>query len=297
MAVNTSIQVTYNKGCNSSTTFTTQYANQVYITGQGFCADGDSGSLIVTQDTADPVGLLYGGSDTDTVANPVADVLEQLADPGSGELPVFAGDASVGAHAVAACSLPQLPASAQASLTAAELAAVAVRLSDASAARDAHAAELAVLPGLRGVGVGPSYDAPGEPAVLLFMDRGASREGVPAQVGGVRTRVVEGDGFGQSGVLSESASAALERTTTAPQYITRISEGEVERARAVKEARAGELMRRPDVQAVGVTSSADSPGEAALLVVLVRGMDHNPVPAEIDGVRTRVHETSRIRPR
>lgn len=297
MAVNTSIQVTYNKGCNSTTTFTTQYTNQVYITGQGFCADGDSGSLIVTQDTADPVGLLYGGSDTDTVANPVADVLQQLADTTSGELPVFAGDASVGPHAVAACSLPQLPVSAQASLTAAELTAVAARLSEASAARDAHAAELAALPGVRGVGVGPSYDAPGEAAVLLFMDRGASREGVPAQVDGVRTRVVEGEGFGQAGVLSEASSAALERTTTAAQFISRISESEVERARAVKEARAGELMGRRDVQAVGVTSSADSPGEAALLVVLVRGMDHGPVPAEIDGVRTRVHETSRIRRR
>jgi hypothetical protein len=118
---------------------------------------------------------------------------------------------------------------------------------------------------------------------------------VPAQVDGVRTRVVEGDGFGEAGVLSEASSAALERTTQAPRYIVPISEGEVERARAVKQARAGELMGRRDVQAVGVTSSADAPGEAALLVVLVRGMDHDPVPAEIDGLRTRIHETSRIR--
>ena len=295
LAVDTSIEVTYNKGCNSSSTFTTQYLNQVYVTGQGFCADGDSGSLIVTQDTADPVALLYGGSDTDTVGNPVADVLQQLADPGSGETPVFAGDASVGPHAVAACSLPQLPVSAAAALSSADLVAVTSRLSEAAAARDAHAAELAALPGVRGLGVGASYDAPGEAAVLLFMERGAPREGVPAQVDGVRTRVVEGDGFGEAGVLSEASSAALERTTQAPRYIVPISEGEVERARAVKQARAGELMGRRDVQAVGVTSSADAPGEAALLVVLVRGMDHDPVPAEIDGLRTRIHETSRIR--
>jgi hypothetical protein len=48
---------------------------------------------------------------------------------------------------------------------------------------------------------------------------------------------------------------------------------------------------------VGITSSADAPGEAALLVVFVRGMAHDPVPAAIDGLRTRVRETSRIHPR
>jgi hypothetical protein len=53
-------------------------------------------------------------------------------------------------------------------------------------------------------------------------------------------------------------------------------------------------MRRPDIQAVGITSSTDSPGEAALLVVVVKGMTHEPIPVAIDGVRTRVRETGRF---
>ena len=51
------------------------YANQVAVTGGSFSAEGDSGSLIVTQSTADPVALLYAGSDADTVGNPVSGVL------------------------------------------------------------------------------------------------------------------------------------------------------------------------------------------------------------------------------
>jgi hypothetical protein len=292
MAVNTSIQVEYNKGCNSSTTFNVQYRNQVYIATQGFCADGDSGSLIVTQDTADPVGLLYGGSDTDTVANPVADVLQQLADPGSGEKPLFVGDASVGPHAVAACSLPQHTLSAAATVTTAESAAAVRRLTAATAARDAHAPELLARPEVRALGVGASYDHPGEPAVLLFVDRSVPRAGLPAELDGIRTRAVEGDAFVQAGVITAEASAALERTVASPQFVSPVTEAEVGRVRIVHEGHVDELMRRPDIQAVGITSSADSPGEAALLVVVVRGMTHEPIPVAIDGVRTRVRETS-----
>jgi hypothetical protein len=297
MAIDTSIQVEYNKGCNSSTTFDIQYVNQVYITGVGFSAEGDSGSLIVTQDTADPVGLLYGGSDSDTVANPVADVLEQLADSKTGEKPVFVGDPSVGAHSVAACSIPQQSVSAVALLTAAESEAFARDLPAATAARDAHASELLALPSVRALGVGASFDHPGEAAVLLFVDRGAPRSGLPVQVDGIRTRIVEGDSFAQSGVLTPEASAELERTVPGPQFVPPVSEAEVARARVVHQGHSGELMRRSDIQAVGVSSSADSPGEAALLIVLVRGLSHDPIPAAIDGVRTRVRETSRIRAR
>ena len=40
-----------------------------------FSASGDSGSLIVDRATARPVGLLFAGSGTHTLANPIADVL------------------------------------------------------------------------------------------------------------------------------------------------------------------------------------------------------------------------------
>jgi hypothetical protein len=55
-----------------------------------------------------------------------------------------------------------------------------------------------------------------------------------------------------------------------------------------------ELMKQPGVQGVGITSSVDAPGEAALMIYLVRGEKHNAIPVEIEGLRTRVRETSRF---
>jgi hypothetical protein len=55
-----------------------------------------------------------------------------------------------------------------------------------------------------------------------------------------------------------------------------------------------ELMKMPGVQGVGITSSADSPGEAALMIYLIRGAKRNPIPAVVDGLRTRLRETSRF---
>jgi hypothetical protein len=58
--------------CTKSATF----YDQIVIGTPGFSAGGDSGSLIVTADaTANPVGLLFAGSDTETIANRIDNVL------------------------------------------------------------------------------------------------------------------------------------------------------------------------------------------------------------------------------
>jgi len=55
------------------------FTDQFVVSGGNFSAGGDSGSLIVTDDaSANPVGLLFAGSNTDTIANPIDTVLEQL---------------------------------------------------------------------------------------------------------------------------------------------------------------------------------------------------------------------------
>jgi hypothetical protein len=46
---------------------------------------------------------------------------------------------------------------------------------------------------------------------------------------------------------------------------------------------------------VGIGSSVDSPGEAALMIFTLRGVPQDPIPAVIDGLRTRVRESSRFR--
>jgi hypothetical protein len=163
-----------------------------------------------------------------------------------------------------------------------------------TAVRDAHGPELMAHAETQGVGVGTSYDNPEEPAILFFVTRGAPRTGIPAEVDGVRTRIIEGEFFARRGLLSAAESAELERSLPAPQMVYSVSNAEVKRAQAVHAAHVDEWMSKPGVQGVGITSSVDSPGEAALLIYLVRGEKHDPIPAVIDGLRTRVREGSRF---
>jgi hypothetical protein len=51
---------------------------------------------------------------------------------------------------------------------------------------------------------------------------------------------------------------------------------------------------QPGVQDVGISSSLDAPGKAALMIFPVRGAAHNPIAPVIDGLRTRVRESSRL---
>jgi len=292
-SVSTSTSIQYQKGCGTGTTFTATYTNQVAVTGGSFSAEGDSGSLIVTQDSADPVALLYAGSDVDTVGNPVSDVLTALADPTTGVKPVFVGTAST--HPVAACSLPGPQAAMTARLVAQKVAPSSGAIAGALRVRDLHAPELMAHPEVQAIGVGASFDHPGEPTILLFVTRDQPRTGIPAVVDGIRTRFIEGELFAQRGVLSAEQSAALEQAAPAPQSVYPISESEFARAKAVHAAHVEEWMSKAGVQGVGIGSSVDSPGEAALVIFLVRGVAHEPIPPVIDGLRTRIRESSRFR--
>jgi len=280
--------VQYQKGCGTGATFTVNYTNQVDVNGGSFSAQGDSGSLIVSQDSADPVALLFAGSDTDTVGNPVGTVLNFFASGGNSV--TFVGS---GAHAVIGCSLPNRPASASSTQAAATVAPEAMQ--NAVAVRDTHAPELLAHPEVQAVGVGASRDNPREAAILFFVTAGQPRTNIPAQVDGVRTRIMEGTLFARRGAVSAEESAQLEQSVAAAPEVYPISETELARARGVHEANAQELMRQPGVQGVGITSSLDAPREAALMIFLVRGAAHNPIPSVIDGLRTRVRESSRFR--
>lgn len=74
--VNATIKVRYSKGRTAT------FVNQIVIAGNGgssFSGSGDSGSLIVTDNgSKNPVGLLFAGSSSTTIANPIGAVLSQL---------------------------------------------------------------------------------------------------------------------------------------------------------------------------------------------------------------------------
>ena len=285
VAVNASVQ--YQKGCGSGTKFSVSYTNQVDIATGSFSAAGDSGSLVVSQANADPVALMFAGSDTDTVGNPVSDVLNFFGSGGNAMS--FVGG---GVHQVMGCSLPLKPASASSAQSAVTVAPEAMQ--KAAAVRDAHAPELLAHPEVQAVGVGESRDHPREPAILFFVTAGQPRTKIPAEVDGVRTRIVENPLFARRGMLSAAESAQLEQTVAVGPEVYPISETELVKAKAVHAARANEQMNQPGVQGVGISSSLDAPGEAALMIFLVRGVAHNTIPPVIDGLRTRVRESSRF---
>ena len=286
------VSVVYHTNCDGSgTTFTVNYTNQVSVIGGDFSGGGDSGSLIVRESNANPVALLYAGSDLETVGNPVSDVLNFFASKGT--TVSFAGAAR--SSAVIGCSLPGPQAAMAARVTAQKVTPSNDVLVQATAVRDRHATELMGHPEVQAVGVGASYDNAAEPAILLFVTKGQPRTNIPAQVDGIRTRIIEGDLFSQRGVLSSEQSAALEQSVAPPQLVYSISEAEVERAKVVHAAHVDELMNMAGVQGVGITSSVDSPGEAALMIFLIRGVAHPTIPPVIDGLRTRVRESSRFR--
>jgi hypothetical protein len=80
-ALNATINVGYSNEC-AGASFTAQFTGQILISNRGsrFLAGGDSGSLMV-EDVATnprPVGLLFAGSSSIAVANPIDDVLDHF---------------------------------------------------------------------------------------------------------------------------------------------------------------------------------------------------------------------------
>ena len=288
-AVGVATSVQYQAGCGTGSTFTVNYSNQISVTGGTFSGAGDSGSLIVSNATADPVALVYGGSDTDTVGNPVQDVLNAMADS-LGNKPVFVGSAST--HPVIGCTLAGFSATSASPQSSSSIGARSVAA--ARAARDRHANELLANPYVRAVGIAASLDRPGEPAVLLIVDPTQPRVELPAVLDGVRTRIVRGEAKAPRGVLEENESAPLAANGDAFS-VSSVSEALMAQAKAVHAAHVDEWMKKPGVQGFGITSSADAPGEAALMIFLIRGVVHPAIPPVIDGLRTRVRESSRFR--
>ena len=74
--INATVDVNYGDGNVA------RFVGQFFMMGGSFSAGGDSGSLIVVQrggDALKPVGLLFAGSINSTIANPIDEVLSELA--------------------------------------------------------------------------------------------------------------------------------------------------------------------------------------------------------------------------
>jgi hypothetical protein len=266
-SLNASIQVNYDAKCgDTSPAFTAVFTNQVVINGGTFSAGGDSGSLIVTTDTARPVALLYGGSTTGTVANPISDVISAFG--GSAAFSIVGGpDHPVSCAHTAVANSTQVG-SAQAALLPRERQRI-------TAVQQRRAAQLLQDTSIKSVTVGASADNPNEGALLIQVS-GSTIPRVPPAIDGVRTRLV-----------FDAAAAETLHPSAGRQ--------EVDRGIAAKEAHVANLMAQPGVQGVGVSLSIDNPTETAISIYLVKGVAHPAIPAVIDGVRTRIFEGDRFK--
>jgi hypothetical protein len=80
--LNATISVAYENECAGGSAFTKTFTGQIVIKNRGskFLISGDSGSLMVQDVTTNPkaVGLLFAGSSTTAIANPIGQVLSFL---------------------------------------------------------------------------------------------------------------------------------------------------------------------------------------------------------------------------
>jgi hypothetical protein len=80
--LNATVSVQYENECAGGTAFTKTFTGQILVRNSGsrFLNSGDSGSLMVQDVTTNPraVGLLFAGSSTTAVANPIGQVLSFL---------------------------------------------------------------------------------------------------------------------------------------------------------------------------------------------------------------------------
>ncbi|HKU21836.1 MAG TPA: hypothetical protein VJQ50_12535 [Terriglobales bacterium] len=274
-SINTAVDISYTTSCSGGTTFYVQYNNQIVISGASFSAAGDSGSLVVNSKTAQPVGLLYGGDSSSTVANPIGAVLGALTDS-KGNVPTIVGGA---AHAVVCPTLAgAAPASEQ---TTAPLA--ASKIAHATEVSNRYATRLLANPAVAGIAVGRSEDATGNAAVVIYVKSLPHPGAFPAQLDGVRTRIV----------AISAAPAGAESAAGVPAVA--VPESEVARVARVKEQQAEQLMRgNRAIFGVGIGASKDSPGEAALVLFVDKDMRYT-APAVMDGARTQVVRSDRFR--
>ncbi|MDO8631289.1 MAG: hypothetical protein Q7R41_12425 [Phycisphaerales bacterium] len=179
-SINTSVSIQYQKGCNQGKKFTISYTNQL-VTG-AMSAGGDSGSVLFSNDgTLNPVGLLYAGSSSSTIYNPVQHVVNALT--AGGHSFSFVGNSCGGAAAAGEAVALATPA--------------ANEVQAALQVKNNHEAGLFRLPGVIGVGVGAADDNPLQAVIVVYIDntRGNGRNVPPAELDGTKVKVIYTDPF------------------------------------------------------------------------------------------------------
>lgn len=186
-SISTDVSVQYQQGCGKGRKFTVTYQDQVVIGSSSFSAGGDSGSLIVTADTAQPIALLYAGSSTTTIGNRIGDVTSALGvsfvGGGTHTVTCPGGGGGGGGGKGKGGSAGRIPLPDQA----------AYGFERALRAKSAHSRQLLQEPGILGVGVGMSDDDSADAVVVIYVEEGRAHGHIPVELDGVPVRIVRTD--------------------------------------------------------------------------------------------------------
>ena len=275
-AVALTVKVDYYKDCAETQPYYTKtYENQLGIAGTHFTDSGDSGALVLDTSNSEAVGLYFaGGTDGDgnglSVVNPIGDVLTELSTEAGSKLNLVGTDT---AHPIACLRYdPAAPA---------ELPYVGPQALDRAQTIAEGAAESLRGNGVLGTAAGRSLDSPGDPAVVVYVDRAAVS--VPHTIDELRTQVIVTD----AGSVARGAAPAMPSLEPGIHLSSEALAG----AAAVVRSVAPRLMADPAVFGVGVTQSRDNPAEAALVVLVDIGRNPQWIPATMGGLRV---ETMRL---
>ena len=182
-STNTSVNVQYQIRCGQGKKYTISYTNQIVINSSSFSAGGDSGSLIVTSSSChQPVGLLFAGSSSSTIANPIGEVLSKIG-TALGHSVSFVGGTCTSTSTVAQPSGGQ----------GLELPQQAIDHAGRILEQNRH--DLMSKPGVLGVGLGALEDN-SQAAVIVYVDKTSSaKPQLPERVDNVAVRVIFTDPF------------------------------------------------------------------------------------------------------
>ena len=192
-SINTSVNVQYQRGCGQGKKFVVSYTGQVVINSSTFSAGGDSGSLIVQTSSKSPVALLYAGSSSSTIGNPIGEVLTKLSTRlGSSLSFVGTGGGSISTTLGGQEVVPFIRGGGVQRKGLPEQAAAR-----ASAVLERHRDNLMFMDGVIGAGVGLASDDDDETAaIVIYVDRtGRGRPVVASSIEGVPVRMIMTDPF------------------------------------------------------------------------------------------------------
>ena len=172
-ALNATIQVDYETECAGQVVGTATFTGQIIVSnpGEGFLTGGDSGSMLLEDEAVSPraVGLLYAGSSSTAIANPIDEVLGALG-------VTMIGDSLTGAAVSARASSP---------------ATQATRVNLAKAAQLRYKSWLEDVP--EGIGHGIGVRGTDEIVIKVFVEKNPdeARRRLPGYVGGIPVVVEE----------------------------------------------------------------------------------------------------------